>query len=133
MKEKLEPGVFRERLECRTRKFAIDVFRMIDKLPQANSTRVIAHQLGKSASSIGANYREANRGESREDFGHKVQIVVKEASESCYWLEILLELNPNRELINGLLSECEELRNLFQSIAKSVRAKPARVHNHSNN
>ena len=86
--------------------------------------RVIALQLGKSASSMGANYREANRGESRDDFGHKIQIVVKEASESCYWLEILCELNPDSEVPKGLLSECVELRNLFQSIAKSVRAKP---------
>ena len=124
MTEKVAPAVFRERLEARTRHFAIAVFRMLDELPRSNSTKVIAVQLGKSASSIGANYREANRGESRDDFGHKIQIVVKEASESCYWLEILLELNADKELIKGLLSECLELRNLFQSIAKSVRTKP---------
>ena len=124
MMEKIEPEVFRARLETRTRKFAIDVFRMIDELPRSNSMKVVALQLGKSASSIGANYREANRGESRDDFGHKIQIVVKEASESCYWLEILRELNPDSEVLKELLSECVELRNLFQSIAKSVRARP---------
>ena len=124
MMEKIEPEVFRTRLETRTRKFAIDVFRMIDELPRSNSMKVVALQLGKSASSIGANYREANRGESRDDFGHKIQIVVKEASESCYWLEILRELNPDSEVLKELLSECVELRNLFQSIAESVRARP---------
>ena len=122
-REKLAPKAFRERLEIRTREFAIAVFRMIDQLPGSNSMKVVAYQLGKSASSIGANYREANRGESRDDFGHKIQIVVKEAAESCYWLEILHELEPANAIAKNLMVECLELRNLFQSIAKSIRTK----------
>lgn len=76
-------------LEVRTREFATATFRYLDALPKKNSTRVIVYQLGKSASSVGANYREANRGESGDDFRHKISIALKEANESLYWLEIL--------------------------------------------
>ena len=58
-------------------------------LPYDVSTKVIVNQLGKSASSIGANYHEANRSESRDDFVHKVAIAVKEANESCYHSQLL--------------------------------------------
>ena len=92
---------FREELEVRTRDFSVRVFRFLDALPKKTSTQVIAYQLGKSASSIGANYREATRAESREDFGHKLQIALKEAAESCYWLEVLKGLYPMHTMIAG--------------------------------
>ena len=112
---------FREELEVRTRDFSVRVFRFLDALPKKTSTQVIAYQLGKSASSIGANYREATRAESREDFGHKLQIALKEAAESCYWLEVLKGLYPMHTMIAGFCDECITLRNLLQRIAKSVR------------
>ena len=56
---------FKTQLERRTKEFAVAAFKYLDALPKKVSTRVIAYQLGKSASSIGANYREANRGEFR--------------------------------------------------------------------
>ena len=113
---------FREHLEQRTKDFPVAVFKFVDMLAKRNSTRVIAYQLGKSASSIGANYREACRAESRVDFGHKVQVALKEAAESHYWLEILAELHPMHDMIGRLLKECCELRNILQTIGKSVRA-----------
>ena len=72
---------FREVLEDRTAKYAVEVFKYLRERPYDVSTKVIAHQRGKSASSIGANYHEANRSESRDDFVHKVAIAVKEANE----------------------------------------------------
>ena len=114
---------FREKLEFRTRKFATDVFKLLDALPKKNSTRVVAYQLGKAASSIGANYREANRAESREDFGHKLQIALKEAAETAYWLEILSDLYPMHEIVKRLTDEGFELRNLFQSISQGARVR----------
>ena len=69
---------FKEVLEDRTAKYAVGVFKYLRELPYDVSTKVVAHQLGKSASSIGANYHEANRSESRDDFAHKVAIAVKE-------------------------------------------------------
>ena len=114
---------FKMQLERRTKEFAVAVFKYLDALPKKVSTRVVAYQLGKSVSSIGANYREANRGESRDDFGHKLQIALKEASETCYWLEVLSDLYPTHETARKLLSESIELRNLFQSISQTTRTR----------
>ena len=69
-------------LEARTRRFAVAMFQLLKELPDDVSTQVIAFQVGKSASSIGANYREANRAESRADFTHKLAIALKESSET---------------------------------------------------
>ena len=113
---------FRESLEERTAKYAVDVFKCLRDLPYDVSTKVIAYQLGKSASSLGANYHEANRSESRDDFVHKVAIAVKEANESCYWFKVLTGLCGSTERLDALSKETGELRNLLQSILKSARA-----------
>ena len=120
--EKLE---FRKTLELRTRDFAVFVFKYLDSLPKTNSSRVIAYQLGKSASSVGANYREANRSESSADFAHKVSIALKECSESLYWLEILAELRPHSETCAKLRAECDELVRIFQTVMSKLRKKRA--------
>jgi four helix bundle protein len=114
---------FRESLEERTARYAVEVFKYLRELPYDVSIKVIAHQLGKSASSIGANYHEANRAESRDDFAHKVAIAVKEANESCYWFKVLTGLCGNSERLEVLAKETHELRNLLQSILKSARSR----------
>ena len=113
---------FREGLEDRTARYAVEVFKYLRELPYDVSTKVIAYQLGKSASSIGANYHEANRSESRDDFAHKVAIAVKEANESCYWFKVLTGLCGGNERLEVLAKETNELRNLLQSILKSARS-----------
>ena len=112
---------FREMLEGRTAAFAINVFKMLRKLPADVATRVIAYQLGKSASSIGANYHEANRAESREDFTHKIAIALKEANESNYWFRVLEGLFDGEVEISLLQKESLELRNIMQSILQGSR------------
>jgi len=119
----MDPVEFKQWLEVRTRAFAVASLKFLDALPKKNSTRIVSFQLGKSATSIGANYREANRAESRVDFGHKLQIAMKEASESVYWLEVLSGLYPMHEAIKTLEQEAIELRNLLQSISSSTRRK----------
>ena len=114
---------FREGLEDRTARYAVEVFKYLRELPYDVSTKVIAYQLGKSASSIGANYHEANRSESRDDFAHKVAIAVKEANESCYWFKVLTGLCGSNERLEALTKETNELRNLLQSILKSARSR----------
>ena len=118
---------FKNALECRMKDFSVAVFKFLDALPKKNSTHVIAYQLGKSASSIGANYREANRGESKADFAHKIQIALKEASESCYWLEVLADLYPMHATPRNLLAECGELRNLLQTVSRKVRVPAGNI------
>ena len=123
---------FRASFEVRTKDFAVRVFKFLDALPKKISSQVIAYQLAKSASSVGANYREANRAESRIDFGHKLQIAMKEASESAYWFEVLAGLYPMHRTIKTLSDEVVELRNLFQSICSSTRRKQSNNFKSSN-
>ena len=98
MNERMTNAEFKVWLKERTRKFAVEVFRLIDVLPASPSTRVISFQLGKSASSIGANYREATRASSNADFIFKVGLCEKESDESLFWLEVLTDMYPPTQL-----------------------------------
>ena len=120
--EKLD---FKKKLEQRTKKFSVSVFRYLDILPNSNSSRIIAFQLGKSASSVGANYREANRCESADDFIHKIGIALKECSESMYWLDVLRDLRPASENVDRLYKECEEILKILQSARSKLVARKA--------
>src|SRR5260370_42621421 len=75
-------------LEKRTKQFALKIIGFASTLPVGRIGDVIKYQLVKAGTSVGANYREANRAESRNDFIHKIGLVEKEASESQYWFEI---------------------------------------------
>ena len=68
MNERMTKEEFKKWLKARTRAFAVSVFKFVDELPNATSAKVISCQLAKSASSMGANYREATRAESGADF-----------------------------------------------------------------
>lgn len=114
---------FREVLEERTTKFAIEVFKLLKDLPYDVPTKIISYQLGKSASSIGANYYEANRGESKDDFVHKASIALKEANETVYWFRVLSGLFKESCLIQPLAQEASELRNLLQKIVHSSKQR----------
>ncbi len=78
-------------LEQRTKEFALKVIQLVTALPKNKVADVLGYQLLKAGTSIGANYRETNRAESRNDFIHKIGIVEKEAAETIYWLELLTE------------------------------------------
>jgi four helix bundle protein len=75
-------------LEQRTKWFSLAIIALADALPKTRSADVLARQRLRSATSIGANYREANRGVSRADFTNKIGTVQKEASETQYWIEL---------------------------------------------
>ena len=126
---RMKPEEFKEQLEERTLNFAVDLLTALDELPARIVLKVIVYQLAKSGSSIGANYREANRAESKDDFVHKLGIVVKEANETVYWLSILIRLKgvslEQREAFKPLKAEAKELYSLFQSIGRSVRNNKA--------
>ncbi len=125
MNERMTNAEFKVWLKARTRKFSVEVFRLIDALPASPSTQVVSFQLGKSASSIGANYREATRASFNADFIFKVGLCEKEADESLFWLEVLSDmcLHPNdiANHVATLLAEAEELLRLFVSISKTTR------------
>ncbi len=81
-----------EQLKNRTKQFALDVISLCAGLPQVIETRHAIGQVIRSASSVAANYRSACRGKSKPDFISKLGIVVEEADESGFWLEMLREI-----------------------------------------
>ena len=108
---------FAKDLEKRTRKFAVQIIRLSVTLPHTPESIVIRNQITKSGTSIGANYREANRSRSRADFINKIKICESEASETQYWLEVIVEagwLTWNK--VKPEYEECSELLALFTSI-----------------
>lgn len=133
MKERMTKDEFKKWLKARTRAFAVQIFRFVDELPKATSTQVISYQLAKSASSMGANYREATRAESGADFAHKIGIVEKESDETLFWLEVLSDLYPSpnelRETLDPLLSESDELLRLFISIHMGCKGGKKQLRN----
>ena len=111
-------------LEKRTKLFAINLIVFISTLPRSNINDVILYQLLKAGTSIGANYREANRAESKNDFKHKIGIVQKEAAETQYWLEIMNETNLfDKAKVLPLLKESSELLAIFTSIGKKLKVE----------
>ena len=86
-----EKQKFVESLKLRTRKFAIDTILFCDSLTAKKASSVITYQLVKSATSTGVIYRAACRARSKKEFFSKLCIVVEEADESVYWLELIKE------------------------------------------
>ncbi len=113
-------------LEKRTKRFALKIIAFVATLPGTKACAIIEYQLVKAGTSVGANYREANRAESRADFIHKIGIVEKECSESRYWLELCDEAHFGRlDQRSWLLQESVELLRIFTSIGKSTKANRA--------
>jgi len=116
--------VNKEDLEQRTKQFAIKIIRFVSELPKNKVNDVVGYQLLKAGTSIGANYREANRAESRNDFIHKIAVVEKEASETKYWLELCQEAKiGNAEDRQWLYDESLELLSIFTSIGKTTKRR----------
>ena len=89
------------------------------KLPNTPEARVVRNQITKARTSIGANYREANRARSKADFRNKIAICESEASETQYWLEVIVEVEwLSFEQVKYEYEECSELIAIFTSIGK---------------
>jgi four helix bundle protein len=117
----MDNKAFGEILEVRTRKFASAVIRFSMQLPCTPEAVVIRRQLTRSGTSIGTNYREANRSRSRADFRSRIKICESEASETQYWLDVITESGwSSNERIKGIHHECRELLAFFASIGKSA-------------
>jgi len=108
---------FAKDLEKRTRLFAVRVIKISAKLPNTPEGRVVRNQLTKAGTSVGANYREANRARSKADFRNKIKICESESSETQFWLEVITEVKwLTWEEIKNDYEECSELLALFTSI-----------------
>ena len=109
-------------LEERTKKFAVRVVKTVTVFPKNAEGQIIGRQLLKAGTSIGANYREANRAESRSDFIHKVGVAEKEAAETVYWLEICRDtgLGTEKQIIE-LLDESGQLLAILITIGRKAK------------
>lgn len=110
-------------LSKRLFRFSVDVIKMLKSLEGGNEIRIISNQLGKAATSSGANYEEAQGAVSKADFANKVGISLKEMRESNYWLRILKELFPSSKEIVRLATESFELKNILGSISYKVNPR----------
>ena len=101
---------FREELKSRTKKFALRIIRLCQSLPQTPEAYVIKKQMLRSGTSVGANYRAACRARSNAEFFSKISIVIEEADETMFWLELLQEAEiVKAELVTDLYQENEEI------------------------
>jgi four helix bundle protein len=108
-----------ENIKDRTMTFAIRVLNMASAIPKDYSSQVISHQIVRSATSAGANYRAACRSKSRRDFVNKLKIVEEELDETNYWLELIEDSNIfPAEKISSLIKESDELLSI---IVKSIQ------------
>jgi len=111
-----------ENIKERTKGFAIRILKMVSAIPKNYSSQVLAHQIARSATSVGANYREACRSKSRRDFVNKLKIVEEELDETSYWLELIDASNifPT-EKISPLIGEVNELLSIIVKSIKTAR------------
>ncbi len=111
-------------MKKRTKKFAVDCLRLCATLPKDPEFRAVRNQLVRSATSTGANYRAACRAKSTADFINKLKIVEEETDESQFWLEIIVELNPDfRDKVKGLWREANEIVAMTVAAIKRNREK----------
>jgi four helix bundle protein len=112
-------------LQIRTKKFHVDVIKLCRTFPKDAAGYETAKQLIRCAGSVGANYRAACRGKSKADFIYKIEVVLEEADESLYWLEVSKEaILSNSQAINELIKEANELVCIFN--AADITAKKNR-------
>lgn len=103
-------------LEERTMKFSKNIIILCKKIPFNMINKRLIDQLLRSATSIGANYREANECDTKKDFKNKIRISKKEARETIYWIELLIDANLFKDELLPLLDESKQLMKILASI-----------------
>lgn len=109
-------------LKDRTKKFALRVMRVVRSLPAGAEGRTVGHQLLRSGTSVAANYRAVCRARSRPEFLAKLAIVIEEADESAFWLELLVDAGLVAESkLKDLRSEADQLVAIFNASRTTAR------------
>jgi len=119
-------------LKERTKAFGLRVLKLIDTLPDTRSGRVLSGQLGRSGTSVGANYRAACRSRSTAEMVSKISVVEEEADESAFWMELMVAhglVAPGK--ISPLLQEADELTAIMVASRKTMlgRNRESRIQN----
>ena len=111
-----------EELKARTKAFAVRVVKMTEALPKRRAADIIARQVIRSATAVGANYRATCRARSHREFTAKIGVVEEKADETLYWLEILVETGLMEEpRLKDLIQEARELTAIFTSSSHTAR------------
>ena len=114
--------IFKER----TKKLAIEILRLVEKLPRSISADALAKQIVRSGTSIGANYRAACRAKSTADMINKLKIVEEESDETAYWLELIVEAGyQSQEEVSPISKETNEIIAMTVASIKTLRARRA--------
>ncbi|HVV54057.1 MAG TPA: four helix bundle protein [Mucilaginibacter sp.] len=112
-------------LKRRAQKFAAEIIKFTEQLPNGRASNILCNQLIRSASSVGANYRAACKGKSSADFINKIVICEEEADESIYWIELMEESELVKpELLSKYKQEAKELTAIFTAIGKTAKQNP---------
>ncbi|MEI8143310.1 MAG: four helix bundle protein [Candidatus Berkelbacteria bacterium] len=110
--------------ENRLLRFSTQVIELSKNIKETNISRPIINQLVRSATSVGANYIEANNASSKKDFKNKIFICKKEGSETKYWLKLLQNIEDEHKIeIEKIWSECNELCLIFHKIVHTMNQK----------
>jgi four helix bundle protein len=106
----------------RTKQFALRILRLYDALPKSGSAGVIAKQVVRSGTSVGAHYAEAFRAKSRADFINKIEGAAQELEETLFWFDLLVESNiVTQKKMSVLYEEANSLMAIFVSMATRTK------------
>lgn len=104
--------------------FAVKIIELASALPQTSAGKIVANQLIRSGTSIGANVEEAVAASSKQDFTHRMNIALREARETDYWLRVISAtkmLTPT--VLDPVLKEIDEIKRILGAIVSSARGK----------
>lgn len=115
---------FKEAFKARTKQFALRIIKLFQALPKTEEARILGKQLLRSATSVAANYRAACRARSAREFFSKLSIVVEEADESLFWLELLAEADiMTQKRLQSLTDEATEILKITATARKHTRTE----------
>lgn len=110
-------------LKQRTKTFALKMIQLCESMDKGLANQIIAKQLIRCSTSVGANYRAACRAKSTADFLNKLKIVEEETDESMYFMELLIEKEPRKsELIKPLYNEANEILSMIVASIKTMKS-----------
>jgi four helix bundle protein len=112
----------KDNLKERTKRFALDIIKLVETLPIGKTAEIIGRQILRSGTSVGANYRAACRARSRPDFISKMGIVEEEIDETIYWMELLIESDLiKKEDIVDLFDEANQILAIIVSSIRTAK------------
>ncbi len=116
-------SIFAEQLRTHTKQVTVNIITLYQQLPRTTEAQIIGKQLLRSGSSVGAYYRAVCRARSKAEFYAKVSIVIEEADESLFWMEILIETKIiKQEILNSLMDECKQILKILSAARKTMSA-----------